>query len=142
MAKKLPSHVSKPTYPGGKRAMSAFVREQLRYPDAARAAGVEGTVTLRYSLDYRGKVVDVKVKKGLGHGCDEEAMRVVRLLRFDVPQDRKKKVRIHQDILVHFRLPKKTASPKKSAPASPPKIVYTTEKKTDGGGGYGYTIRW
>ena len=119
MAKNRPSHVSKPVYPGGITAMRKFVSANLKYPADALAAAVEGTVTVRYSLDYRGKVVDAKVKKGLGHGCDEEALRVVRLLRFEVPQERKKKVRIHQDVNIHFKLPRRKPSP---APAAPPEV--------------------
>ncbi len=146
MAKNRPSHVSKPTYPGGLTAMRKFLGEHLRYPKTARKAKVEGTVTIRYSLDYRGKVVDTSIKKGIGYGCDEEAQRVVRLLRFDVPQDRKKKIRIHQDISVHFKLPKEQPA-KKPAPARAPKVTYTitsSKKSPDPPktGGYGYTIAW
>lgn len=124
MAKNQPTHISKPVYPGGLTAMRKFVTANLQYPDSALKAKVEGKVTVRYSLDYRGKVVDAKIKKSLGHGCDEEAMRVVQLLRFDVPQERKKKVRIHQDINIHFKLPKpkpSTALTSPTAPATAPK---------------------
>lgn len=150
MAKNRPSHVSKPVYPGGLAAMKKFVAQHLKYPKAALEAKVEGTVLIRYGLDYRGKVTDVKLKKGLGHGCDEEAMRVVKLLRFTVPQSSKKKVRIHQDINIHFKLPK--AKPKKPTQAQT-KITYTTTGKISGKvtkqssndkpeGGYSYTIKW
>ena len=151
-----PTHISKPVYPGGNKAMNKFVREQLQYPAAALKQKVEGTVTIRYSLDYRGKVVATRVKSGIGHGCDEEAVRVVKLLKFTVPQSSKKKVRIHQDINIHFKLPK--VKKKKVATQPPPSaqgqsmmITYTTtksvegkpeEKPKDDGGGYGYTISW
>jgi len=163
MAKNRPTHVSRPVYPGGVKAMKAFVGKHLKYPPAAKEAKVEGTVVVRYGLDYTGKVTDAKVKKGIGHGCDEEAMRVVKLMRFTVPQSSKKKVRIHQNINIHFKLPKPKpaakAKPKPSAPvaAKPVKIVYSSgsslsgkvvrkavdkPKKTDEGSGYGYTIKW
>ncbi|MFK8162315.1 MAG: energy transducer TonB [Lewinella sp.] len=150
MAKNRPTHVSKPVYPGGLAALKKFVAKQLKYPKAALEAKVEGTVLLRYGLDYRGKVTDVKVKKGLGHGCDEEAIRVVKLLRFTVPQSSKKKVRIHQDINIHFKLPK--AKPKKAANSQQVNISYTSsgnkiggkvaKKKPQTGSGYTYTIEW
>lgn len=163
MAKNRPTHVSRPVYPGGVKAMKAFVGKHLKYPPEALKAKVEGTVVVRYGLDYTGKVTDAKVKKGIGHGCDEEAMRVVKLMRFTVPQSSKKKVRIHQNINIHFKLPKKKAAaktkPKPTTPvaAKPVKIVYSsggtlsgkvvrkatdTPKKTDEGSGYGYTIKW
>jgi protein TonB len=150
MAKNRPTHVSKPVYPGGLAAMRKFVAQHLKYPKAALEAKVEGTVLIRYGLDYRGKVTDVTLKKGLGHGCDEEAMRVVKLLRFTVPQSNKKKVRIHQDINIHFKLPK--PKPKKAASSQQVNISYTASKsKVSGkvvrkkpatGSGYTYTIEW
>ena len=158
MAKnKKPAHVSRPVYPGGMAALKKFVGSQLRYPAAAKAAKVEGTVVVRYTLDYTGKVTQAVVKKGIGHGCDEEAVRVVKLLRFNVPQQRKKKVRIHQDLNVHFRLPKKPAkkkpaptadAPTPSPPATPQptRIVYSSGqvrgqlKKAPTPAGYTYTI--
>ena len=153
-----PSHVPKPVYPGGVAAMKKFVGTNLKYPPKALETKVEGTVTLRYSLDYRGVVTDVKVKKSLGHGCDKEAIRVVKLMRFSVPQDRKKKVRIHQDINIHFKLPK--VKPKaKAKPKAPQPPQFTVNyvssgtvkgkvvkgkvvKKKDAGNSYGYTINW
>lgn len=149
--------------------MRKFISENLQYPEKAKAAAVSGTVTIRYSLDYRGKVVDAKVKKGLGYGCDQEALRVVKMMRFSVPQDRKKKVRIHQDININFNLttPKPAPAPAAKegttgAPQSVPaatasrsvtiKYVPTSGKlkgkvthtgnKTNDSGSYGYTIKW
>lgn len=129
--------------------MKKFVAQHLKYPKAALDAKIEGTVLIRYGLDYRGKVTDVKLKKGLGHGCDEEAMRVVKLLRFTVPQSSKKKVRIHQDINIHFKLPKpQSPKPQKMA------ITYTQGNRISGKvsqkkpaappatTGYTYTIKW
>jgi protein TonB len=133
--------------------MKKFVAEHLKYPKAALEAKVEGTVLLRYGLDYRGKVTDVKLKKGLGHGCDEEAMRVVKLLRFTVPQSSKKKVRIHQDINIHFKLPKPKPKPKSPTPQKMA-ITYTQGNQISGKvsqkklatppstSGYTYTIEW
>lgn len=132
--------------------MKKFVAQHLKYPRAALEAKVEGTVLIRYGLDYRGKVTDVKLQKGLGHGCDEEAMRVVKLLRFTVPQSSKKKVRIHQDINIHFKLPIASPKTKKPTPAQT-KITYTTTGRLSGKvtklapndkpkEGYSYTIKW
>jgi protein TonB len=43
----------------------------------ARDNGIEGTVYLKFVVDKNGKVSDVKVQRGIGAGCDEEAVRVV-----------------------------------------------------------------
>lgn len=151
MAKNRPTHVSRPVYPGGAAAMKKFVAENLKYPAEALEAKVEGTVVLRYGLDYRGVVTDVKVKKGIGHGCDEEAMRVVELMRFTVPQTSKKKVRIHQDINIHFKLPKPKPAPKPAIKTQQLTITYASggtisgkvsKDKPKEGPGYSYTIEW
>ncbi|TXF89700.1 energy transducer TonB [Neolewinella aurantiaca] len=155
MAKNRPSHVSRPVYPGGVAAMKKFVAANLKYPPAAIEAKVEGTVIIRYGLNYTGKVTQAKVKKGIGHGCDEEAMRVVKLMKFTVPQSSKKKVRIHQDVNIHFKLPKPKPTPKpKPAPKTSTSITYTQsgslsgkvvrKKTTDNkpNSGYSYTIEW
>ncbi len=151
MAKNRPTHVSRPVYPGGVAAMKKFVAEHLKYPPTAIAAKVEGTVVVRYGLNYTGKVTDTTVKKGIGHGCDEEACRVVALMRFTVPQSSKKKVRIHQDINIHFKLPKPKPK-KKVAQNQQMTITYAATKskiagkviqqKPQPGSGYTYTIEW
>ena len=87
--------------------MSAFIQKQKRYPEEARKAGVEGTVTIRYTIDYQGAVVKTKIISGIGHGCDKEATRLVKLLRFEVPKSRKLKVQFHKTIHIHFKLPTK-----------------------------------
>lgn len=132
--------------------MNKFIREHLRYPAAALQAGVEGKVRVRYSVDYRGVVVDTQIKSGIGHGCDEEAERVVQLLRFEVPQDRKRKVRIHQDIDINFQIQRKqrrSTPPKSAAPAiryhfqPTPKPAQESEQPPDKPAkGYTYTIRF
>lgn len=63
---------------GGYEALKA----QLRYPAAAQAKQVQGKVTLQLRIDSAGIPQDVEVVKGLGYGCDEEALRVVRAARY------------------------------------------------------------
>jgi len=63
---------------GGYEALKA----QLRYPAAAQAQQVQGEVTLQLTIDKAGIPQDVAVVKGLGYGCDEEALRVMRAARY------------------------------------------------------------
>ena len=153
MAKNRPKYVSRPVYPGGVAAMKKFVAANLKYPPAAIKAKAEGTVVVRYGLNYTGKVTDVKVKKGIGHGCDEEAMRVVKLMKFTVPQSSKKKVRIHQDVSIHFKLPKPKPKPNPAAKKQTTisytqsgslkgKVVRKKTEEDNTGSGYSYTIEW
>ena len=106
-----------PHYIGGNAALKIFIAENLQYPEAALKSKTEGTVMLKYDIDYKGNVVSAKVKAGLGNGCDEEAIRLVKLLKFEVPKNRKLRVLFHKTIQIHFRLPKeKPISIHKPAP--------------------------
>lgn len=69
-----------PQYPGGTEAMMKFISENLQYPKTASEMGISGKVILQLVIDKEGKVSDVKVLRGIGGGCDEEAMRVVKLM--------------------------------------------------------------
>ncbi len=66
-----------PEFPGGYAALDEYLRQNVHYPEAAAQAKVSGTVLVSYLIDSVGNVTNVKVRKGLGHGCDEEALRVV-----------------------------------------------------------------
>lgn len=67
-----------PTFPGGEDAFYSYVGKQIQYPEIAKRAGVEGKVYIQFVVRTDGKVTDVTVAKGIGAGCDEEAVRVVR----------------------------------------------------------------
>ena len=122
--KKEKNFIKKPTYEGGNTALRQFIRENMRYPKLALASKVEGTVVIKFSISHNGDVVDAKVIAGLGHGCDEEALRIVRLLKFTVPKVRKVKVLYHKDIKINFRLPKaKVVEPTSTS------ISYTYQQK-------------
>lgn len=99
--------IQKPEYPGGQQAIRKFVSENLQYPEAALKAGIEGKVHLKYKVEFDGKVSRVKVVNGIGHGCDEEASRVVRLLKFSSPKNRGQRVSVERRITVRFKLPPK-----------------------------------
>jgi protein TonB len=130
--------IRKPVYPGGPTALRNYVRTNLRYPKEALEKGVEGTVSLKYTIDHLGKVIDAHIISGLGHGCDEEAIRLVKSLKFEVAKTRGVKVQFHKDLHVHFRLPKK----QKQAARTPVKssFVYSTTATQKPSGGYHYTI--
>ncbi|MEZ4994232.1 MAG: energy transducer TonB [Saprospiraceae bacterium] len=145
--KKEKDFLHKPTYPGGIKAIRRLIREQLQYPEAAQAAGVEGTVYLRYTIDHLGKVIAAKVISGLGYGCDEEALRLVYLLQFEVPKNRKVRVLFHRSIQIHFRFPKIRNKQTETAVPTQVQYHYTSNKKDDPEDKdqnqiYSYTISW
>ena len=91
--------------------MKQFIAEQLRYPEVALAQRVEGTVSVRFDIDHKGVVMDAKIiGHGLGHGCDEEAIRLVKSMTFKVDTPRGLRVVHHKTIQIHFRLPQAPAT--------------------------------
>ncbi len=97
--------VKSPYFEGGRSAMDAFVKKELKYPKDALANKIEGRVSLQYTVDYKGKVIETHVISGIGHGCDEEAVRLVRSLSFKVPEQGKIKSKYSRKLHIHFRLP-------------------------------------
>lgn len=109
----------KPEYVGGSSAIKKFVTEHIQYPEAAAKAQVEGTVHLRYDINHKGVVTGAKIISGIGYGCDEEAIRLVKMLKFQLAKNRGVKAVFHKNIKIHFRKPKvakreATPSPTKS----------------------------
>lgn len=70
-----------PEYRGGVQAMAAFLQKNLKYPAPAARAGVQGKVFVQFTVGSDGKIEDVTALKGIGFGCDEEAVRVVKLMQ-------------------------------------------------------------
>ena len=66
-----------PEFPGGEDEMMKFVQDNVVYPQQAKDAGVEGRVFVNFIVETDGSVSDVKVLRGIGHGCDEAAVEVV-----------------------------------------------------------------
>lgn len=108
--------LNQPEYPGGPKALTAFVYKNLKYPKLALEANIEGTVLIEYDINNKGKVIETRLLQGLGYGCDEEARRVVMLLKFDVPQNRGLRVVFHKKIYINF---KKNVEKAVSVPVSP-----------------------
>jgi protein TonB len=120
---KKPKHfIQQPEYPGGPKELTKFIYENLRYPPEAVQEKIEGTVLLEYDIDYKGNVVDTRILQGVGHGCDEEAARVVRLLKFAVGRNRGVRVLFHNKARIRFKLPV-PAKVEKTAP-QPVQVQY------------------
>ena len=69
--------LKQPIYKGGQKVMDKVIQENLKYPKEALANKIEGSVYLRYGIDYKGNVIETKVISSLGYGCAEEAVRIV-----------------------------------------------------------------
>jgi periplasmic protein TonB len=69
-----------PEFVGGSEAFAAFLQKNLRYPRAAAQAGIQGKVFVEFTVGTDGKIERARTIKGIGFGCDEEALRVVNLM--------------------------------------------------------------
>ncbi|MGH1337791.1 MAG: energy transducer TonB [Aureispira sp.] len=65
-----------------------FVRENLLYPDSARARGIEGMVVVRFSVSETGAITELELLRNIGAGCGQEALRVVRIMPNFTPASR------------------------------------------------------
>ncbi|MCF0051529.1 TonB family protein [Dyadobacter sp. LJ53] len=74
-----------PRYKGGLAEMGAFLQKNLRYPSSAAQAEVQGKVFVEFTVASDGKIENVTAIKGIGFGCDEEAVRVVKLMKDWIP---------------------------------------------------------
>ncbi|MCX2742887.1 energy transducer TonB [Mangrovivirga sp. M17] len=66
------------SFPGGMDAWYDFLKKNLNYPSQARRMGIEGRVYVQFIVSKTGQLSDIKVVKGIGGGCDEEAVRVLK----------------------------------------------------------------
>lgn len=66
-----------PTPKEGLNAFYHYIQENLKYPEEAKKMGVEGKVFVQFIVELTGKLTKVQAVKGIGAGCDEEAVRVI-----------------------------------------------------------------
>jgi periplasmic protein TonB len=86
---------SPPVFKGGEVALLKFITKNLNYPARARRMGIEGKVFVKAIIEKDGSVSDAEVIKGIGGGCDEEALRVIRMLpKYEPGKQRGRPVRV------------------------------------------------
>ena len=94
-----------PEFPGKEKAMMEFVTHNIHYPEEAKEKGIEGRVFVGFVVEKDGSINEVKVLKGIGHGCDEEAVRVVKSMpKWKPGMQKGKPVRVHYQMPFFFKL--------------------------------------
>ena len=94
-----------PEFPGKEKAMMEFVTNNIHYPEEAKDNGIEGRVFVEFVVEKDGSVNEVKVLKGIGHGCDDEAVRVVKTMpKWKPGMQKGKPVRVHYQMPFLFKL--------------------------------------
>ncbi len=85
---------------GGLQAL----QREVRYPERALRANIEGRVIVQFIVNERGEVENPQVIRGIGGGCDEEAIRVVKQAKFKPGMQRGRPVRVQYNLPVIFRI--------------------------------------
>jgi protein TonB len=82
----------------------ADLQKKINYPERARKAGIEGRVIIQFIVTENGTVEDPRVIRGIGGGCDEEALRVVKQAQFEPGRQRGNPVRVQYSLPIIFQL--------------------------------------
>jgi len=80
------------------------LQKKIRYPLQAKSLGVQGVVYVQSIINEEGKIIEPKVVKKLGAGCDEEAVRVLKKSKFKPGYDKGKPVKVRFTLPIFFRL--------------------------------------
>ena len=87
------------------RTLYKYLAENIKYPQMAKESGIQGRVFVTFVVEKDGRVTDVRVLRGIGGGCDEEAIRVVQNMPKWTPgKQRGKSVRVQYNLPVKFTL--------------------------------------
>lgn len=89
---------------GGYDSFYKQIAKSLRYPKRASREEIEGKVFVEFVITREGAPTQIKVIKGIGGGCDEEAMRVVALTRWEPGRQRGRPVKTRMTLPIHFKI--------------------------------------
>jgi protein TonB len=94
-----------PAPKGGMAAFYEYVGKKLKYPAQARRMGIEGKVFVEFVVDKDGTITNVKAIKGIGAGCDEEAIRVIQASpKWNPGKQRGRPVKVRMILPITFKL--------------------------------------
>ena len=91
-----------------------FIKNNLKLPDSALKEGIEGTVYVQFWIDVDGQTKEHEIIKGVREDIDEEALRVVRLIKFEKPaMQRGKPIKVQYIVPVNFNYNEKVSFKKR-----------------------------
>ena len=97
-----------PRFPGGDQARFYFLRSNIKYPETALKAGIQGIVMVVFVIEPSGVISNVEISSGIGGGCDEEAIRVIKMMpRWEPGRRSGKAVRVLVRMPIVFKIPGK-----------------------------------
>jgi TonB family protein len=103
-----------PSFVGGQEGLVKFLQENIQYPEVAKKNGVQGKVYVTFVIKADGSVADVKILRGVGAGCDEEAFRVVKMMpKWNPGLQKGKPVNVAYNLPIMFKLDNKSKTEEK-----------------------------
>lgn len=104
-----------PEFPGGQSAMMQFLSKNIQYPQQAKEAAIQGKVFAEFVVDNNGELHDIKILRGIGYGCDQEVIRVLKLMpKWKSGRMNGKAVSVRFRLPVNFKLADDEIKPKKN----------------------------
>ena len=95
-----------PEFKGGQSELFSFLGKKIRYPNDARKNGIEGTVYVGFIVEKDGSVSNVNIKRGISTDCNNEALRVVKLMngKWQPGSYKGQNVRVAYTLPIKFKL--------------------------------------
>jgi protein TonB len=94
-------------FPGGLDSMYAYIVKNLKYPELAKEKGIEGRVFVSFIIEKDGSISNVKLLRGIGGGCEEASVEMVKNMpKWKPAKQRGKPVRCQFTLPIKFELPK------------------------------------
>lgn len=93
-----------PMYQKGNYALQDFIKENLEYPKQAQLSNIQGTVVLRFVVEPSGLITNIGVEKTVGGGCEQEAMRVLEMIKWYPGKNDGKLARVQMSFPFYFIL--------------------------------------
>lgn len=94
-----------PSFPGGMSAWSQYLINNLKYPAEAKVKGIEGKVFITFIVDKDGSLSDFTLLRGIGAGCDEEALTaIMNSPNWEPGKQRGREVKTRMQVAITFQL--------------------------------------
>ncbi|NTW34304.1 MAG: energy transducer TonB, partial [Bacteroidetes bacterium] len=94
-----------PTFNGGEEALYKWLANNIKYPQIAKETGITGTVYVTFVVERDGSISNVALLKGIGGGCDDEALRVIKIMpKWNIGKQNGVPVRVQFNLPIRFTL--------------------------------------
>jgi TonB family protein len=95
-----------PEFPGGIQEMMKFIKANLKYPYPALISKTEGKVFIGFIIDPNGNLLNPTIVKGIGYGCDEEALRIIKSMpRWTGGKQNGNQISFRKSLPIRFKFP-------------------------------------